>query len=163
MLEAKQISRLSLILCPPSLFFSDLNHFLHIFLSYSLIHSFVSITLLHFLTLLIFIIILLIFSLQKRGRWSNLNFFLSVNLVPWKLKIKWKEMSSYIKNFSVRCSSLFQTKNTSVAGLVNVGFFDNDLVWWGQIPRRCKKGFLEMVNLSNSWQNQFSFCSNFLF
>jgi hypothetical protein len=71
---------------------SGLDHLLHLFVFHFLLHLFVSISLVHFLTLLLFIIILLIFFLKRRRRGSN--------LIGFKWLMNFSKTNCWNKSFS---------------------------------------------------------------
>jgi hypothetical protein len=49
-----------------------------------------------------------------------------VNLVPWKLNVKWKNCLHIIRNFRFRFSHIYREGNTCADKLANADFF----CWW---------------------------------
>jgi ribonuclease HI len=67
--------------------------------------------------------------------------FSNIQLVPWKLKTKWTNCLSYIRQFRFRYSHIYREGNTCADRLANAGFFVDGVVWWDYLPSCSRDSF----------------------
>jgi ribonuclease HI len=67
--------------------------------------------------------------------------FSNIQLIPWKLKTKWKNCLHRIKDFRFRVSHIYREGNTCADRLANAGFFVDGVVWWDQLPSCSRDSF----------------------